>query len=88
MSTSIFKPGDRVREISTGDEGVVCGDGNGDVLYSEVFPSNIYVEFKTGQVGKFHIQEDEIEFVKDISVEEALTVLTKAGYSVTITKIA
>lgn len=78
MSNEIFRPGDLVREISTGDEGFVLGNDDGTV--HRFSTDCIYVNWVTGDDhGRLlFIKEYEIERVLVFapSVDEANTDLT------------
>lgn len=87
MSNTRVRVDDRVREIETGDEGFVLGDVDGTV---RMYEDNICVRWVTGEQNgcTLHIGLDKIEIVRShiSSVEEALNVLTNAGFVVTLTR--
>lgn len=80
MSNTRVRVDDRVREIET-------GDADGKVRMHE---ENIYVRRVNGELTgcTLHIGQDKIEIVqqKVSSVEDAIEVLTNAGYVVTLTR--
>jgi len=85
-----FKIGDKVREISTGDKGVITEIR--DVYWEE---TRWYVRWTSGpyQGKSLHISENNIELVPDskspneITFEQAIQVLLELGYKVTLEKI-
>lgn len=87
MSNKDFQPGDRVRELSTGDEGIVLGE---DGQVRRIWENNIYVKWLNGESRdcELHINKNEIELVRDgiSSVDEAIAFLTNAGYKVTLSR--
>lgn len=81
-----FKSGDRVREIDTGDEGIVDRYEFSNSFVEE----RVYVRWTTGEDRGMilHIKENNLELMRQeiSSVEEAIRVLTAAGYIVQLAK--
>ena len=79
---SKFKVGDRVREIATGDEGIFTDQTS--------YGGRPFVHWVTGDCKgqTLTISESGLMLCETTvdTVEQALQVLTNAGYSVTLTK--
>jgi Uma2 family endonuclease len=82
-----FKVGDKVRYIPNGDTGVVI-----DREAPEYFKDSVWVNWQTGEdQGKIkHAINTSLELIvevnNEISVGQALDILVKAGYTVTLSK--
>ena len=86
MKQTQFKIGDKVREIATGDEGIISGNEG------EYCPQGtIYVDWKTGDFKDMNLYTKvsgiEVVPISEITFEQAMLTLLQLGYKVILEKI-